>query len=599
MPTYSAPVADTMFVLQHVVKLGALADELPGFSAASLDVAEAILIEAGRFASERLLPLNQSGDREGCTRSPDGSVRTPEGFRDAYGALTAGGWTALAAPEVYGGQGLPAVIATAVSEYFNSANQAFAMYAGLTAGATEAILAIGDADQRALYVPKMASGRWTGTMNLTEPQCGTDLGLIRTRAEPLGNGRFAITGTKIFISAGEHDLAENIVHLVLARTPGAPEGSRGISLFIVPKYTVQADGTIGDRNALSCGAVEHKMGIHGNATCVMNFDSATGWLLGAENRGLAAMFVMMNAARLGVGLQGLAQAEIARQNAARYALERRQGRALASPAEPDEPADLLVVHPDVRRMLMEMRATTEGLRALCLWGALQRDLADQAGTQEERDVASAILSLLTPVIKGYGTDRGFDMTVMAQQLWGGHGYIAENGMEQFVRDARIAMIYEGANGVQAMDLIGRKLPHEGGAWIRAFLALVATETARARAQGGELTMLADALDAASGELGGATHWLVTHALADPDQGGAAAYPYMHLLGNVAVGLMWLRMAGAASALLAAGQGDRAFLEAKLWTARFYATRMLPRCQTLKREVEAGAASLMAIPAENL
>ena len=597
MPSYTAPITDSRFILDAVLGLDTLAARGGAFAGATSDVVAAVLEEAGRFAAERLFPLNQSGDREGCTRHEDGSVTTPTGFREAYVAMAAGGWTTLGAPEAVGGQGLPAVVGTVVSEYFSAANHSFAMYSGLTEGAVEAILTVGSDAQKSLYVPPMVAGRWTGTMNLTEPQCGTDLGLIRTKADPQVDGSYRISGTKIFISAGEHDLTENIIHLVLARTPGAPAGSKGISLFIVPKFLVEPDGTLGPRNALSCGSLEHKMGIHGNATCVMNYDSATGWLLGEENRGLAAMFVMMNAARLWVGVQGLAQGEVAYQNAALYATERRQGRALTGPAEPDAVADPLLVHPDVRRMLMEAKALTEGLRALCLWGALQVDLAHHGQSDKEKQDAADLLSLLTPVIKGYGTDQGFHVAVMAQQIFGGHGYIAENGMEQYVRDARIAMIYEGANGVQAMDLVGRKLPAEGGRAIRLFFETITAETGEARAAGGEVATLADALDKASGQLQAATVWLMQHGLARPDNAGAGAHAFMHLTGIVALGLMWLRMARAAAERLAAGGGDTAFLTAKLTTARFFAERLMPRAGALRREIEGGADAVMALPAE--
>ncbi|HEX7821333.1 MAG TPA: acyl-CoA dehydrogenase C-terminal domain-containing protein [Sphingobium sp.] len=597
MPSYIAPVKDTRFVLDNLLGLDALAGRLAAFAGATSDVVGAVLEEAGRFAAERLLPLNQVGDVQGCTRHDDGSVTTPDGFRDVYAEMVAGGWTTLGAPEEFGGQGLPAVIAMAVNEYLNTANQSFAMYAGLTAGAVEAILSTGDPAQKALYVPPMVAGRWTGTMNLTEPQCGTDLGLIRTRAEPKSDGSHAITGTKIFISAGEHDLAENVIHLVLARTVGAPEGSKGLSLFIVPKFLVAEGGALGERNAVSCGAVEHKMGIHGNATCVMNYDGATGWLLGEEHSGLAGMFVMMNAARLDVGLQGLAQAEIAYQNAALYAVERRQGRALSGAAEPDQPADPLIVHPDVRRMLMEAKALTEGLRALCLWAALQGDIAHHGASDKERQDALDLLSLLTPVIKGYGTDQGFHVTVIAQQIWGGHGYIAENGMEQYVRDARIAMIYEGANGVQAMDLVGRKLAQNGGRAVQFLFATIATEVAAARAVGGGLVPLADALENATAQMQAATLWLMQNGLVRPDNVGAAATAYMHLTGIVALGLMWLRMASAAAESIVEGEGDTAFLEAKGATARFFAERLMPRAGALRQEIEGGADALMALPAE--
>ncbi len=597
MPIYSPPIRDTRFILDHVLHLGRY-DGKPGFEAVSPDLVSAVLEEGGKFAAEVLFPLNQSGDNQGCTRHADGSVTTPDGFRQAYDQFVAAGWTTLHAPAQHGGQGLPSVVATAFSEYVISANQSLAMYHGLTAGAIEAILAKGSDEQKATWLPNMIAGTWTGTMNLTEPHCGTDLGLIKTRAVPNAAGSFAITGTKIFISAGEHDLAANIVHLVLAKTPGAPEGSKGISLFIVPKFLVNADGVPGARNAVSCGSIEHKMGIHGNATCVMNYDGATGWMLGEENKGLAAMFIMMNAARPAVGMQGLGLAEVAYQNAVHYALERRQGRALTGPAEPQAAADLLFVHPDVRRMLMDAKALAEGLRALMLWGGLQVDLAHHAETEEERQAADDLLSLLTPVIKGYGTDKGFDIAVNCQQIFGGHGYIREWGMEQYVRDARIAQIYEGANGVQAMDLVGRKLAQNGGRAIQLFFKTIAVEVAEAK-QDARLASFAEALEKANGQLQAATMWLMQNAMTNPNNAGAAAYAYMHIMGIVAVGLMWLRMGRAALERIDAGdsEGERAWLEAKLVTARYYAERIMPDAGALRRKIEGGAEALMALPPE--
>jgi alkylation response protein AidB-like acyl-CoA dehydrogenase len=483
-----------------------------------------------------------------------------------------------------------------MQEYLSSANMAFSMYPGLNDGAQAAIEAVGSAEQKKAFLPNMVAGRWTGTMNLTEPHCGTDLGLIRTRAEPQADGSYKVSGTKIFISAGEHDLSDNIIHLVLAKTTGAPDNVKGISLFIVPKFLINADGSLGARNAVTCGSIEHKMGIHANATCVMNYDGATGYMLGEENKGLRAMFIMMNAARLGVGVQGLAQGEVAYQNAVTYARDRIQGRALTGPANPEAKADPIIVHADVRRMLMDGRAFNEGARALILWGALQVDLSHKAATPEERQLADDLISLLTPVIKGYCTDKGYDVATASQQVYGGHGYIREWGMEQFVRDARIAQIYEGTNGIQAMDLVGRKLAMNGGRGLRAYLALVGEALADA-APDTRLAPMASALQRGFTDLQAATMWLMQNAMAKPDNAGAGATAYMHLMGIVALGHMWLLMAKAAQDALDGGAADTEFYTAKLVTARYFAERFMPDTASLRARLEAGSEALMALPAE--
>ena len=595
MPSYRAPVKDTQFVLEAIVRLEKYSN-LPGFADATPDVVRAILEEGGKFCENVIAPLNLSGDIEGCTRADDGSVATPAGFKAAYDQFVEAGWGTLMADTEWGGQGLPYVVGTAFSEYMSSANMAFGMYPGLNEGAQAAIEAVGSHEQKAQYLPNMVKGHWTGTMNLTEPHCGTDLGLIRTRAEPNADGSHAITGTKIFISAGEHDLSDNIIHLVLAKIAGAPDSVKGISLFIVPKFLVNADGSLGARNGVRCGSIEHKMGIHANATCVMNSDGATGYLIGEANKGLRAMFIMMNAARLGVGIQGLSMGEVAYQNAVTYAKDRIQGRALSGPAVPDAKADPIIVHPDVRRMLMDGRAFNEGARALILWGALQVDLAKKAATPEERQLADDLISLLTPVIKGYCTDLGYRIATESQQVYGGHGYIREWGMEQFVRDARIAQIYEGTNGIQAMDLVGRKLSQNGGRGTQAWLALVGVALKDA-ADDDRLAVVATPLSAALGDLQGATMWLLQHGMAKPDNAGAGATAYLHLMGIVALGHMWLLMARASYAALDSGTTDPDFHNAKIVTARYYAERYFPDVAALRAKLEAGSDAMMAMPVE--
>jgi acyl-CoA dehydrogenase len=594
MPTYKAPVSDTVFLLSDVFDYAKYANA-PGFSEAPIDVVEAVLSEGAKFVEEVVQPLNRVGDIEGCKRRDDGSVTTPKGFKQAYKALVEGGWVGLAGDPAFGGQGLPPFLAVLFSEYEISANVAFSMYPALTNGAVAALMVHANEELKSRYLPKMTTGEWTGTMCLTEPHCGTDLGLIKTRAVPLSDGSYAITGQKIFISAGEHDLADNIVHLVLARIEGAPAGVKGISLFLAPKFLPGADGGVAERNGVVCGSIEHKMGIHGNATAVLNFDAAKGWLVGEEHRGLPAMFVMMNGARLGVAVQGLAISEVAYQNAAAYAKERRQGRSLKGAAEPDKPADLLLVHPDVRRMLMEIRAFNEAARALLVWIALTQDEARHAPEEKARQAADDRLGLMTPVLKGVFTDYGFANAVKAQQVLGGHGYIAEWGMEQFVRDARISMIYEGANGVQALDLVARKLPKDGGRALMAFLGEVSQFLAASK-EDSALAPYLGGLQSAIGHLQQASLWLSRNGLADPNNAGAASNDYMHLFGLTALGYMWARIVKAVLARQARGESNPS-LDAKLTLAKFFNERMLPETGAHLARLTAGAATVMALPAD--
>jgi len=590
MATYKAPVDDALFLLHEVFHLDRYGN-LPGFGDATPDVVEAVLREAGKFSEEVLTPLNRLGDEEGCTRHPDGSVTTPKGFKEALKQMVEGGWIGISVPPEFGGQGLPTTLTQLVNEFLCSANLSFAMYPGLTQGAIAALLVHGSPEIKAKYLPKLVEGVWTGTMNLTEPHCGTDLGLLRTKAVKQPDGSYKITGTKIFISAGEHDMSENIIHLVLARIEGAPAGIKGISLFVVPKILVKDDGSLGARNGVTCGSIEEKMGIHGNSTCVMNYDGASGWLIGEENRGLNAMFVMMNEARLGVGVQGLALSEVAYQNAATYAKERLQGRALSGAKYPNQPADPIIVHPDVRRTLLIIRAFNEAARALVMWTALRTDVSHRSGDAKERQSADDHMGLLTPVIKGVLTEQGFANAVQAQQMFGGHGYIAEHGMEQFVRDARIAMIYEGANGIQALDLVGRKLGKDGGRALMAFLNEIGGFI---KEEGADASMkpFVTPLGVALGHLQQASMWFMQNAMAKPDNAGAGATDYLQMFGLVALGYMWCLIAQAALAK----QTD-ARMKAKLITARFFMERMLPETAAQLARIKSGADAVMELPDE--
>ena len=588
MPTYFAPVKDQQFILHDVLKLST--SNIPGYSDLEQEFTGAILEESGKLACEVMAPLNMIGDTEGC-HLENGVVRTPTGFKEAFEQFKAGGWAGIDMPEKYGGQYMPAVLASAVNEHFLASNQSFSMFHGLTHGAASAILTHGTEDQKDMYLPKMASCNWTGTMNLTEPQCGTDLGLMRTKAEPNKDGTFSISGQKIFISAGEHDMAENIIHLVLAKIPGGPDGIKGVSLFIVPKFMVKADGALGDRNSLSCGAIEHKMGIHGNPTCVMNYDGATGFLLGEAHKGMRAMFTMMNEARLGVGMQGLGQASIAYQNAAIYAKDRLQGRDVTGTKNPDGPADPLIVHPDIRRSLMDQKSFVEGARALVLWGSTW---IDQAHRENDAD-ADGIISLITPVIKGFLTDQGYAMTIQAQQIYGGHGYIEEWGMSQFTRDARIAMIYEGANGVQALDLVGRKLGQNAGQHAMAFFDLVKT-FCKENSDIEGMDAFVTPLKKASKDLQAAAMYFMQSGMKNPNDALAGSNDFMHMFGHVCLGLMWAKMAKAALFALDNKATDTEFYLTKLTTGRYYMARQLPATGLHLQRITSGSDTVMGLEA---
>ena len=592
MPRYTPPVRDISFILQDVLDVAG--SNIPGYEDLDEEFVSAVLNESGKLCEEVLAPLNTIGDVQGCVLE-NGIVRTPHGFKDAFEEVKSGGWPGLDCDPEFGGQGIPFVLASAVTEMFSSSNMAFSMYQGLTHGAYSAIHAHGSEEQKKTYLPKMVSCEWTGTMNLTEPHCGTDLGLMRTKATPQTDGSYAIRGQKIFISAGEHDLAENIIHLVLAKIDGAPEGIKGVSLFIVPKYLVNEDGSLGQRNALSVGKIEEKMGIHGNATCVMNYDGATGYLVGEAHKGMRAMFTMMNEARLGVGIQGYAQAEVAYQNALDYAQDRLQGRCVVEAKNPNGPADPLIVHPDIRRSLMDQKSFVEGARAFTLWGAHLIDRHHRLNDQS----ANGLISLLTPVIKGFLTDKGFDMCIQAQQVYGGHGYIEEWGMSQFARDARIAMIYEGANGVQALDLVGRKLGQDGGKHVMAFFELLrnfASENKGTHASFDQNFL--DPLKQAGKDLQAGAMYFMEAGMKNPNHALAGSYDFMHMFGHVCLGLMWARMAKASYDALARGADDAEFYKTKIATGRYYMLRQLPATALHLKRIESGADPVMALDAAN-
>lgn len=587
MPIYKAPTKDMDFILHDLLKVSE--QQIPGYDEMERDFTSAVLEEAGKITSEVLAPLNAVGDQEGC-RLENGVVYTPTGFKAAFDQVREGGWTGLDCDPEYGGQGMPYVLGAAVGEMFSGSNQAFTMYQGLTHGAYSAIHAHGTDEQKATYLPKMVSCDWTGTMNLTEPHCGTDLGLMRTKAEPQDDGSYKISGQKIFISSGEHDMSDNIIHLVLAKIPGGPDGIKGVSLFIVPKFIVNEDGSLGARNGVSVGNIEKKMGIHGNSTCVMNYDEATGYLLGDAHKGMRAMFTMMNEARIGVGMQGISQAEAAYQNAVEYARDRLQGRDVTGAKNPDGPADPIIVHPDVRRSLMDQKSFIEGGRAFILWGA---NLIDQAHRAEDKD-ADGLISLMTPVIKGFLTDKGYDMTVQAQQLYGGHGYIEEHGMSQFTRDSRIAMIYEGANGVQALDLVGRKLAQDGGKHVMAFFEMVKNFIKENEGDEALAKDFLTPLKAASKDLQTAGMFFMSEGMKNPNAALSGSNDFMHMFGHVCLGLMWARMAKAANEALAAGTTDEEFYKNKILTGRYYMARQLPATSMHLARIQSGADPVMSL-----
>jgi alkylation response protein AidB-like acyl-CoA dehydrogenase len=590
MPSYTAPTKDQQFILHNVLNISEM--DIPGFADLDRDFTGAVLTEAGKLASEVLAPLNAVGDKQGCSLE-NGVVRTPDGFKDAYDKMSEGGWMSMDLAEEYGGQGLPYIMHTAAMEPMVSANMAFNMYPGLTHGNISAIVTHGTDAQKAMYLPKMATGEWSGTMNLTEPHCGTDLGLMRTKAVPQDDGTYKISGQKIWISAGEHDLSDNIIHLVLAKIPGGPDGVKGISLFIVPKFMVHEDGSLGERNALSCGGLEEKMGIHGNATCVMNYDGATGYLIGEMHKGMRAMFTMMNEARLGVGLQGYAQGAVAYENALGFARDRLQGRAVTGVEAPDKPADPIIVHPDVRRNLMDQKSFVEGARALTYWGATLMDRSHKNGDED----AEALISLMTPVIKGFLTDKGFETCVLAQQTLGGSGFTQEWGLEQFVRDARITMIYEGTNGIQALDLVGRKLGLNGGKTVMAFFEMIKTYIADNKGDEAFDSDFLEPLKDASKDLQAAGMYFMQN-MKNPNDALSGSYDFMHMMGHVCLGLMWAKMGRASMDALEAGDTDTDFHYSKIATGRYYMARQLPATKMHLARINTGGDTVMALDAAN-
>ena len=589
MPIYKAPQRDMHFVLHELLDVESTFKTLPKHAEIDRDTLNAVLEEGAKFCEDIIFPLNKSGDEEGCHHDKTTfEVTTPKGYKEAYAKFVEGGWPALGCEPDFGGQGLPQVANTAFYEMGNSANQAWLMYPGLTHGAYECLLAHGSDALKQTYLPKLTSGEWTGTMCLTEPHCGTDLGLLRSKAEPQGDGSYKLSGQKIFISAGEHDMVENIVHLVLARLPDAPAGTKGISLFVVPKFLVNADGTLGARNGISCNGIEHKMGIHSNATCQMYLEGATGWMIGEPNKGLNAMFVMMNAARLGVGVQSLGLTEVAYQNAVAYAKDRIQMRSLSGPKAPDKPADPIIVHPDVRKMLLTARAYAEGGRALAYWIALQIDIELNHPDAEVRKEAGDMVALMTPIVKSFLTDNGWTATSACMQVYGGHGYIAEWGMEQYVRDARINMIYEGTNTIQSLDLLGRKVLMDNGAKLKKFGKLVAAfieEEGVVEAMQEFVNPLADLGD----KVQKLTMEIGMKAMGNPDEVGAAAVDYLRVVGHLVFAYFFARMAKIA---LAKQDSGDPFYTAKLATARFYFAKLLPETASLIRSARAGVKPLL-------